>query len=31
MFRVMTPAQRAECSMDMRRTAQAYYKNGMSW
>jgi hypothetical protein len=29
MFRVMTPAQRAECAADMRRTMQAYYKNGM--
>jgi hypothetical protein len=29
MFRVMTPAQRAECAADMRRTMQSYYKNGM--
>lgn len=31
MFRIMTPAQRAECSADMRRTMQAYYKNGLDW
>jgi hypothetical protein len=31
MFRVMTPEQRVECSLDMRRTAQSYYKNGMGW
>jgi hypothetical protein len=31
MFRIMTPAQRAECSADMRRTMQAYYKNGLGW
>jgi hypothetical protein len=31
MFRIMTPAQRAECSADMRRTEQSYFKNGLSW
>lgn len=28
MFRIMTPAQRTQCSEDMRRTAQYAYKNG---
>lgn len=31
MFRIMTPAQRVQCSDDMRRTQQAYYKNGLGW
>jgi hypothetical protein len=31
MFRIMTPAQRANCSDDMRRTMQTYYKSGLLW
>jgi hypothetical protein len=31
MFRIMTPAQRTECSADMRRTMQSYFKNGLGW
>jgi hypothetical protein len=31
MFRIMTPAERVQCSADMRLTAQYHYKNGLSW
>ena len=28
-FRLMTPEQRDDCTRDKRRTAQAYYRNGI--
>jgi hypothetical protein len=30
-FHLMTPQQRDECTRDKRRTAQAYYRNGIGW
>jgi hypothetical protein len=29
LFREMTPAQRIECSLELRRANQAYFRNGM--
>lgn len=31
LFRLMTPPQRADCTRDKRRTAQAFYRNGLGW
>jgi hypothetical protein len=30
-FDQMTPQQQAACSLDKRRTAQSYYRNGIGW
>jgi hypothetical protein len=29
LFRLMTPAERAECTRDKRATAQSYYRSGL--